>query len=128
MTGTVHRLAGSETPPVRQGRDSSPVVAAFDLGYRTGHGDGTRELRLTGDARIGAFVQSIRLGLGLTLTAAAVRIGVSRQTLARVEQGERWLDPTLREQVIRAYGAAMAEGYAMTDLDNVLQHDQSEPV
>jgi len=36
-------------------------------------------------------------------------MGESRQTLARVEAGERLLDSILREQVLQAHGEVMAE-------------------
>jgi len=97
---------------------SLSFIAVFDRagrGRRGGHAMTPTVHKLTGGARMGSCLSTIRVGLGLTLPAAALRrIGVSRQTLARVEQGERWLDPILEEQVIQPCTGILAEGRQAT--------------
>lgn len=56
------------------------------------------EFTLTGWSKLGALVRDKRLSQGLSQTALAVRAGVSRSWLARVEAGHRGaeLEPLLR--------------------------------
>ncbi len=62
----------------------------------------------TTDAQMGSMARALREGPGLSVRAAAKRAATSPRTLARVERGERWLDPFLRRRLVDAYAGGMA--------------------
>lgn len=61
---------------------------------------------------VAVTLRAIREGAGLTLTELARRVSVSKSTISRFENGERFVSDDLRHRILREIADAQLESRA----------------